>query len=87
LAAAIATLIATSESPPTSKKLALRSITEIPRHCAQIRATVASICEALLLAGAAAPFSAGDPAATPVAPAPKPLAGLCSIQYRCRAKG
>ena len=45
LAAVIATLIAISESPPSSKKLAVRLIEPTPRHCAQIRCNVASICE------------------------------------------
>ena len=43
--------------------------------------------QVLLVAGAAAPWSSADPATTPVAPDPNPLAGLCSIQYRCRLKG
>src|SRR3981189_233707 len=42
-AAVIATLIATSESPPNSKKWAFRSIEPTPRHCAQMRCNVASI--------------------------------------------
>ena len=43
--AVIATLMAISESPPRSKKLAFRSIEPTPRHSAQMRCNVASIGE------------------------------------------
>ena len=52
LAAVIATLMAISESPPSSKKLAFRSTEPTPRHCAQMRCNVASIGDLPFVAAA-----------------------------------
>ncbi|SKZ38000.1 Uncharacterised protein [Mycobacteroides abscessus subsp. abscessus] len=85
LAALIAMLIAISESPPISKKLAVRSTLPTPRHCAQIRASVASIGVCPVAEGAlesAAVFSAS----IPCVPANR-AAALCSTQCRSRANG
>ena len=89
--AAIATLMATSESPPRSKKLAFRSIEPTPRHCAQMRCNVASIGELPLVTawvGSAAPPD-GEAAVPFVAGAPSThfAAALWSTQCRWRSKG
>src|SRR5271168_5127080 len=91
LEAVIATLIATNESPPSSKKLALRSTEARPRHCAQMRCSVASIGGRPFLAAwviSAAPADA-EPAAPLVTAASgaHPLDGQCSTQCRWRANG
>ena len=68
MAAVIATLIATSESPPTSKKFVLRSMPAMPRHWDQMRSSVASICEAVLVAGTGPPSADGGPPGVPDTP-------------------
>ena len=73
-AAVIATLIATSESPPSSKKLAFRSIESTPRHCAQMRCNVASIGDLPLVAAwACSAVASGRRGRDPVGRARRPL--------------
>src|ERR1700753_176108 len=82
LDAVIATLIATSESPPSSKKLALRSTDARPRHCAQMRCSVASIGDWPFLAGwvvSAAPTEVTAPLVAAASPAHPPVT-RCSTQ-------
>src|ERR1700731_3422981 len=89
LPAVIATLIATSESPPSSKKLALRSTELRPRHCPQMRCSVASIDDWPFLPAwvtPAAPAEAAVPLVT-AASATHPLVTRCSIQCRWHSKG
>ena len=88
----IATLIATSESPPMSKKLAFRSTVATPRHCVQIRVSVASSGDRPPAPPARQPVAAAGQLGAMTPPAPAALApsaapnGLCSTQCRSRAK-
>ena len=92
LAAVIATLIAISESPPSSKKLAFRSIESMPRHCDQMRCSVVSICDLPFVGRArAAPAEPDGAVAVPFVAhgtrQPTRRFALCSTQCRCRSKG
>src|SRR5271170_47841 len=91
LPAVIATLIATSESPPSSKKLALRSTELRPRHCPQTRCNVASIGDLPFLAAWAASAAPAEAvAAAPlvaVVSTAQPLVGRWSTQCRWRSNG
>lgn len=89
LAADIAMLMAIRESPPMSKKLALRSMELTPMHCSQMRRNVVSVCDSPFCATSTVPAPAPAPTGEPLLPAGTCDHTMClgSTQCRWRANG
>ena len=79
--------IAISESPPNSKKLAFRSSEVTPRHCVQMRCSVASVADWPLAGAASGAVGGRVRRDSSVAGLVTPRIVFGSIQCRSRAKG